>query len=264
MKWKCHVDGLFDLDQIEHYGRVFLEKVVQWCKMAYEKDQAYWDEILEHPPLNEQYEEYVQAVHDNHKPQKLKDMNIVPRERPDKWPCDYFAEARGKTSVSLAQLIWEQKDAQKISDDGNAGVRGDKDATSQPQDAETSEQTRTRSGTSPTSSNASSQTTVRDWGKKQGHAGASTGEGGGGGDDDDDDSDPEDKKLGPHDSKAPKSPKSKKKATSDRLEVPGAFVNRRVKSESDSPGKDCPGHLCNGNTELLRSLWTYLARTEHF
>lgn len=242
MKYRCYVDAIFEKDQIEHYGRKFLEKVVEWCKIAYEKSQLYWDHLLADPPTDEYFEVFVTLVRKQHTPQKLKAMNIVPKEREDDWPCNYFARARGKTP--LPQLQMQKEAAKQHCNLGSPGNNSGKtNASTQPKDTNGGSRGDAKSsphGATPTASSTGNQVTSGAGKGKQASV-ALLAAGGGGGDDDSDDSDSEDKKCDPRDSTPPKSPKGKKSVSSEAednsLRVHDSVVHRRVKSESDSQGK---------------------------
>jgi hypothetical protein len=265
MKYRCNVDELFELDQIEHYGRLFLEKVVEWCKLFYQKDQAYWDYILDNPPMDQQYDTFVEAVKANHRPQKLKTMNIVPPQRPDQWPADYFAEARGKTSVPRSQLDKEKENNRQLSGSGSGGAHKEQNVGTQPRDTEIGKQTNTTSGAEPASSNANSRSAPKKGNNKQTHTGTTAG-GCDGGDGYGYDSD-QDKKPDLQVSKSPASLKDKKSVASESVKAPQSFLHRRVKSEPDSPGRNITliirtnvayvRHLWMGSHKLSKALWLY-------
>lgn len=253
MKYRCNVDDLFEPDQIHHYGRVFLEKVVEWCKLTYEGSQAYWDAILDKPPMDEQYDAFVQHVRDGHKPQKLKDMHIVPPARPDRWPCDYFAEARGKTSVPVVQLMKEKEVETRVSSENFTESREKPLATGSLTDSVNIEHP----------AGHSISTTMQD--HKPSHSAkkpsvippngegpiTSTVEG------NTKEGNFDNKHLSLHCSNTPSPPVSKKEVSAKETESPGSSLHRRVKSESDSPGKLRYSRLCQMSKCVHKIQWLY-------
>jgi hypothetical protein len=274
MKHRCCVELLFEGDQIEHYGRKMLEKVVEWCKVAYDTHQSYWDNLLDNPPMGEDYDAFTAGVKKHHHPQKLKDMKIVPQDRPDDWPTTYFAKARGKSALPLHQApdqhVASLRKPSANDEDGKHGNNGH--APGQPKDAQANAQARTQTDASKSTSTKSAATQSRSNAskRKQKSTGAPAVVGNPGGDDDCDNSDGKDKDRNYRNMKAPQSPRGKKVAQSDDkgddMKLPNAQVHRRVKSETDRPSKSSEdthisalqesNHACKPNQQIASIVGT--------
>lgn len=227
MKYRDNVDELFEPDQIEHYGRKFLEKVIEWCRSAYAANRDYWDKHLSEPLTGRELEDFYATVEKQHKPSKLKEMFIVPKGRENDWPCNYFARARGKTP--LPQLQVEKEEAQREANGiANNCAEGSLDDAV---DTEPTQQSNDQSGSGPTASSTGGDESN---GAFMAPIGDQTGDGGKNDDDD------KDKKRAPHGPPLLKSPKSKKAASNgkedNRMPVLDS-THRRVQSEPESPSK---------------------------
>jgi hypothetical protein len=250
MKYKHHVEDFFEKDQIEHYGRKFLEKVVEWCKGVYRDHRAYYDELLANPPSGQNLDAFIEMIRQKHSPKMLKELGIMHESRPDDWPVNYFSRARGKPTLPQPEPVHQRVESiRKTDSHGKAAKKtANAYAGTQPKDAHANE----KASTQPSSSNTASQTTATqsDSGTSKGKkasakasakASGPTFRGGGHGNDGGDSSDDEDTDRQPRDSKPPQSPKSKKEVQSDDegddLKAAHATIHRRVKSEADSPGK---------------------------
>lgn len=227
------LENIFGLDQIEFWGRKLCQMIMIWCKSAYEANKQYWDKLHFNPPTGEELLRFKELLNAQYKPQKLKAMNIVPKEREDDWPCHYFARARAKGPVPWAGMASEVESA--------TGVRT---APEQLKDAESSQQS---TNSSQSNANAvSSQSTSSDKGKSKSTVSSTGGTVGGIPGGNDGSEDPEDNRPPNNLPPQPQSPKGKKaeqskKDDDKKLETTDA-PDRRTTSENNTLGKQklCP------------------------
>ncbi|KIW09303.1 hypothetical protein, variant [Verruconis gallopava] len=237
MRYRCSVDELFEPDQIKHYGRVFLEKIVEWCKLTYLKNQAYWDAILANPPSGLHLKQFIADVKANHYPAKLKEMKIVPEDRPDEWPAVYFARARGKSvePLSFAATRFQktqnsEAERPESCQDQPAGVQLQKTCGNDAKETygagsvpPNNDGGAVQIDTAAISSNAAAaKASDRD------RKGESPG----------DNTEAEDKKADVQISQQPQAPKGKKPAVDGEISVSEPISHRRVKSDFDGAVKE--------------------------